>query len=268
MQWQAPRFLQKLAKCINRWRQRIDCQLSYNLHGKAKISYILPYIWIATLLYQNDCRGNEEKKAQIWHKRSIHANNRWFVFVKIIFPPKTRATSLVFKIFGWETGRGEDFNMADGTTQRWMKCCRKIFSSKHEHQLGRLLLNRLREALSLKEMEVEQEKATVCVFQKCRCCFNEEKFKQFKFFRRVFWDNIVKIVVLSSRIQIGIAWTEVWYRLKKHVTVSSIAKSQILVHKHTVLCFTSYSCTQNICMSNLATIPLLFEIIPMKFSPT
>ncbi|CAH3022709.1 unnamed protein product [Porites evermanni] len=36
--------------------------------------------------------------------------------------------------------------------------CRK-FCSKHEHQLGRLLLNRLREALTLKKMDVEQEKA-------------------------------------------------------------------------------------------------------------
>lgn len=36
--------------------------------------------------------------------------------------------------------------------------CRK-FCSKHEHQLGRLLLKRLREALTLKKMDVEQEKA-------------------------------------------------------------------------------------------------------------
>ena len=43
--------------------------------------------------------------------------------------------------------------------------CRK-FCSKHEHQLGRLLLNRLREALTLKKMDVEQEKAPVSVRQR------------------------------------------------------------------------------------------------------
>lgn len=43
--------------------------------------------------------------------------------------------------------------------------CRK-FCSKHEHQLGRLLLNRLREALTLKKMDVEQEKAPVGVRQR------------------------------------------------------------------------------------------------------
>ena len=43
--------------------------------------------------------------------------------------------------------------------------CQK-FCSKHEHQLGRLLLNRLREALTLKKMDVEQEKAPVGVRQR------------------------------------------------------------------------------------------------------
>lgn len=43
--------------------------------------------------------------------------------------------------------------------------CRK-FCSKHEHQLGRLLLNRLREALTLKKMDVEQEKVPVSVRQR------------------------------------------------------------------------------------------------------
>lgn len=43
--------------------------------------------------------------------------------------------------------------------------CRK-FCTKHEHQLGRLLLNRLREALTLKKMDVEQEKAPVGVRQR------------------------------------------------------------------------------------------------------
>ena len=47
-----------------------------------------------------------------------------------------------------------------------MKCrgiFSRLFSSKHEHQLGRLLLNRLREVLSSKKMEVEQDKASVGV---------------------------------------------------------------------------------------------------------
>lgn len=43
--------------------------------------------------------------------------------------------------------------------------CRK-FCSKHEHQLGRLLLNRLREELTLKKMDVEQEKGPVGVRQR------------------------------------------------------------------------------------------------------
>ena len=40
------------------------------------------------------------------------------------------------------------------------------FCSKHEHQFGRLLLNRLREALTLKKMDVEQEKGPVGVRQR------------------------------------------------------------------------------------------------------
>ncbi|XP_068747119.1 protein CLP1 homolog [Montipora capricornis] len=40
-----------------------------------------------------------------------------------------------------------------------MKYCRRLFASKHEQGLGRLLLKRLRISLTLKEMEVEQEKA-------------------------------------------------------------------------------------------------------------
>lgn len=43
--------------------------------------------------------------------------------------------------------------------------CRK-FCSKHEHQLGRLLLNRVREVLTLKKMDVEQEKTPVGVRQR------------------------------------------------------------------------------------------------------
>lgn len=39
-----------------------------------------------------------------------------------------------------------------------MKCFRRVFSSEHERHLGGLLLDRLREALVLKTMEVEQEK--------------------------------------------------------------------------------------------------------------
>lgn len=40
-----------------------------------------------------------------------------------------------------------------------MKHLRRFFTSEHEHRLGRLLLKRLREPLTLKEMENEQEKA-------------------------------------------------------------------------------------------------------------
>lgn len=40
-----------------------------------------------------------------------------------------------------------------------MKHLRRFFTSEHEHRLGRLLLKRLRESLTLKEMENEQEKA-------------------------------------------------------------------------------------------------------------
>lgn len=40
-----------------------------------------------------------------------------------------------------------------------MKHFRRFFTSEHEHRLGRLLLKRLRESLTLKEMENEQEKA-------------------------------------------------------------------------------------------------------------
>lgn len=40
-----------------------------------------------------------------------------------------------------------------------MKHLRRFFTSEHEHGLGRLLLKRLRESLTLKEMENEQEKA-------------------------------------------------------------------------------------------------------------
>ena len=59
---------------------------------------------------------------------------------------------------------------AIGGACKWMNrnfrsLCRKFFS-KYEHQLGRLLLNRLREALTLKKMDVEQEKAPVGVRQR------------------------------------------------------------------------------------------------------
>mgnify|MGYP000220581151 CR=1 FL=1 len=46
-----------------------------------------------------------------------------------------------------------------------MKHLRRFFTSEHEHRLGRLLLKRLREPLTLKEMENEQEKAPVSVHQ-------------------------------------------------------------------------------------------------------
>lgn len=46
-----------------------------------------------------------------------------------------------------------------------MKHLRRFFTSEHEHRLGRLLLKRLRESLTLKEMENEQEKAPVSVHQ-------------------------------------------------------------------------------------------------------
>ena len=93
---------------------------------------------------------------------------RWKLLCFRFFPPQTRATSLVYRKFPQETNETNRSKMADGRMNRWwMKCYRSIFSryfyTKYEHRLGRLLLNRFREALSLKKMEVEQEKAPVSV---------------------------------------------------------------------------------------------------------